>query len=728
MADVSVLSDRLGRLLKASGWEVRSQRFIIRATEPAFEPISRTWMAGAYRSLSESDIRAVAPSRIIVDDFTPEDQLIRLAHALEELGNGGTVTTYSRFVDEFWGADSAVRAALLDAENLEADFAFELGARGLGDRHVNAKIRLGSLSVPDHRALESGLPESGTCLAILADAGLGKSELLRYHEWRYAMLYRSASQGRRSIGLPPVALRVPLRDFKSLSLDYVAHNLSQPAQTRGRPALHRISSGAVLRELIVQRRLLLLLDGLDEVSADSATVDAGISEWRTVVRDGGHFVLTSRAGHEASSGAIARRFKPEEIGHLNPLEGPEAHALLTKRGATEVDASQVIAALTGPSAGIPLFLLLANHVGLASKPDRKISESRTLVLLTLLELFCERDEDRVGVSAGEQIEVLTEIAEWTMEAGPLTQEELLLNLGIDDADPRARIIRNPHALLLNNNDRIEFKFREFGALFTAKSIAQSWQSFGFRSIAKTLRTHNLDDLVVEYLARLVLPAVLSGAWVASETDSDGVLLLRRNLLAIALARVSDVAHAESANARAAELAKALGNRSLVNLTMSGLYLDRFDFAGWRLRQVHGVGGTLSYCDNLWRTDHDDSVAALITEGCTFSPPAPAEVNLSIGADRLRRVVRPLRRKNGGPVVKIMSRDEVTDSPAWDVLVRLHLAEASGKASVARWILNGDGVRILTAFAIADAEGSDALSSLLDMDRDVRALVEQLARR
>ena len=662
---------------------------------------------------------------MVIEDFAPQEEMDRLSAALARAG-GGTVVTFTRFFDEFWGAEAAVDAAFRDAENSDADALFGSPLGGPNRHHVNALLKLGDIEISDARAMEFGMPEVGTYMAVLADAGLGKSELLRWHEWRYASFYRNALEARKTTtDLPPVALRVPLRDFKSLSLDYIAHALSQPAG-EGRTPLPRITSGDVLRELVTQGRLILFLDGLDEIAADSSTVDSGILEWLRVVRDGGHFVLTSREGHEASRGSIARRFNPSETAVLQPMDPTAAISLLMKRGASGTNAERVVDALSGAAAGIPLFLLLANHVGLHEAPPAEVSKSRTLVLLELIRLFCERDEGRLGVTADEQISVLTQIAEWILESGAAKQDELLSDLGIAEDDPLARIIRNPHALLVNDNGIIEFKFPEFSALFRARAIAQAWQSFGFNAVAGLLRSKKLDEQVSEYLARLIHPAVISGAWASSELDD--ALILRRNLLAVALARVADVAHAENSNMRAAELAKVLGSRAITNVSLSGLYLERFDFADWQMRRLHGSGGTLSFCDHLWRTDHDDTVRTLSTDGCDFTTPDEHSTDLSVGIDRLRRLVRPLRRKNSGAIVTIMNKDEARDPRAWEELTHFGMARIEGKAAGARWVLNGDGVRVLTSFSAADSTGGPAVDQLVQSDGEIRAIVERMSKR
>ena len=145
-----------------------------------------------------------------------------------------------------------------------------------------------------------------------------------------------------------------------------------------------------------------------------------------------------------------------------------------------------------------------------------------------------------------------------------------------------------------------------------------------------------------------------------------------------------------------------------------------------MKGIHGHGGTLSYCVNLWRTDHDDTAEMISTDGCNFDRPEEDLLDLAVGIDRLKRLLRPLRRKSGG-LVAIMSRDESGDAGAWAILVRLGLAQFSGKASSARWTLNGDAVRILTAFTTAERSGEDVLAKLIGGDHEIRELVKLMAK-
>lgn len=728
MAVQSSLAVSLSRLLNSLGWTTEADRFTLRATEPAFEPVTRTWMVGKASAISDEEVRRVGPSRIIVEDFATASQMSRLLGLLPQAsGDEIPVSTYSRFVDRLWGADVAVRRALADAEAGDSDGLFG-ETMPLNARHITQHVDFGDISVRDHRALEHGLASAGVWLAILSDAGLGKTEFLRLHEYRFAQLYESAQRGASYIELPPIALRVSLRDFRSLSLDYIAHALSQPAQRgHARVPLPRISSGAVLRELLVQGRLILFLDGLDEVIADSSSIEAGLQEWHRAVSAGARIVVASRTGHASARGAIARRFKPDETAAMKPLEKATALELLERRNASSQRASSIYAALSGPAATIPLYLVLANYVGLDETLPDDVRVSKTLVLQTLVTHFCEREVSRLGVDSSTQMDLLDQVSEWITLDSMLSRDELLQALGLDSADARARVVLNPHALLLHNESGgVEFKFPEFGALFGARVLASSWRSRGFDSVKQVLRTKRLDELVIEYLARLIHSSTISGAWVESALDADRGLLLRRNLLAVALAKVNDTSSGLSPNARAVELATVLGNRYLANVSLAGLSIERFDFTGWEIKRVQGHEGVFSYCENLSRSDHDESVTTVLLEGCSFSDPAVVEVDLSSAVDSLVRLIKPLRRKTGGTLVTMMAVAEARDPLAWNLLQKSGMATRTGKSHSAKWELTSQGTRVLTSFNAAFSQGPHVLEELIASDTEIRTLLQTIA--
>lgn len=729
MAIAAVLATQLEVLLNAKGWNAIARRFTISAEEPALDPVSHTWMAGDARGLSTGEVLQVRPSRIIVQDAAPLEEIERLGAAMQQYGAGSQVYTVTRFIDMLWDANQAAQRAVNDARTSDADNGFEFHIPDPDARHIEQQVRFDDQLIVDHRVLEFGLPFDSSCLAILADAGLGKSELLKWHEWRYGVMYLSAwSQHVKS--LPPVAVRIPLRDVRSLSLDSIAHYLSHPEQEGGLQSLRQIETGRFLLELMRAKRIVLLLDGLDELPHDASKLDEGLLELRRIASLGAQFVLTARAGHAVSRGSIIHRFDASEIGRIEPMQSAVARELLIKYGADGAHADQILAALGDSAArGIPLFLLLAYQVNLSEPLDADVRESRTRVLLQLLHLFCLRDEGRLGLSPDEQMDFLTSISEWLLVEGPLKQDELMTTLGLDPADPATAILRSPHALLtLGKHGSVEFRHPQFFALFGAKALAQSWADYGFASIVGTLGTRELDDSSLDYLARLVSPELIAGAWASTRGNvARPNLLVRRNILGLALSTVSDLDSGGDPRARAETLAGTLGDRTVDDVSLAGLFLERFDFSGWTFARIHGRRGTLRYCRNLDLATADKSVATITElEGCSFEQDSAKAVDLTKGLERLRRLVRPLRRKNGGGIIAIMSVEEAKDPEAWATLVRQGLASRQGKAGTSRWVLAPDGLKVVATLAASVNADAERLDRVISEDQQLRTLLEELS--
>lgn len=727
MSEISKQAQSLSKLLRALGWTIEANRFTVRATEPAFEPVTRVWMVGRSSAINAAEVRAVKPSRIIVEDFATAEQIERLKGLLADNQLPVSVSTYTRFVDELWGAADAQKRAISDSQAGDQDALFGEHL-SFSNRHITQDVNFGTDVVADHRALQRGLADPGSWLAILSDAGLGKTEFLRLHEFRSAQLYSSALQSTANVELPPIALRISLRDLRSLSLDYLAHILSQPTQIGGAEVrLPRISSGAALRELMTQGRLILFLDGLDEVAADATTIEAGLKEWSQAVSAGARMVVASRTGHASARGAIVKFFRENDQAAMCPLDKQRAIELLEKRGANQAVALSIYAALSGPAASIPLYLVLANYVGFDKELAPEIRLSKTLVLQTLIEHFCQREVSRLGVDSETQMEILDQIAEWMSVDASASREELLETLGCDSDDARARIILNPHALLVHNGrGGVSFKFPEFEALFMARTLAGLWKNGGFNSVQSVLRSKRLDELVIEYLARFIHPSTISGAWIESEVDSGRGLILRRNLLAIALAKVNDGAPGNPAKARAESLATVVGNRSLINVSFAGLRFERFDFSGWEFKNIKGDDGVLAYCENLNQASYDDSVGSLLLEECSFDSDSEQEVDYERAIAALVQVIKPLRRKTGGALVGMMSVDEARNPLAWNKLQKAGMASRTGKARSAKWELTSQGTRLLTSFNNAHLQGGQVLGGLIENDVEIRDLLMRFA--
>lgn len=511
MARASVLADSLRRLLRARGWEAEAERFFVRAVEPALEPIDHAWLAGEPTRITDEEVRRLRPSRIIVPDETPSLQFARMERLLDEYGRARHVYHQTRFIDQLWGAGYATQRALVDAQAQEPIFGDLESGPSPEERHVPRELVISGETVRDHRLFERTLSSASSSLAILSDAGLGKSELLQWMEWRYAVRYESAVSQRNPY-LPPVALRVPLRTLRSMAFESIAQYLAAPDPATGASGLTTLSSGTFLIELVRMGRIILLLDGVDELQVTTERLDHDLRELARTVADGGRIVLTARKGHLATDSGL-RSFYPQSVASVTPMTSQASHELLMKNSASEKVADTILRVVGGTAAdGNPLYLLLAlwsnvndSHFSGAAR------DSKTKMLKILVERFCARDEERLGVPTAVQLDLLKQLSHWLFIHPDLTVATAMELLGCDPSDAEASILSSPHAFVTltdakvgtDADAQVSFKYPEFHALFLAMALAEDWETLGFRSVEQDFRTRRLMDPVMEFLARIV---------------------------------------------------------------------------------------------------------------------------------------------------------------------------------------------------------------------------------
>lgn len=730
----SILAAQLERLLLAFGWRCTTNRFTLTAIEPtALEAVRHVWMAGDAAKLSDGEIMQIRPTRIIVQDMAPEGEIERIKNSLAAVKVEPRVITFTHFVDLLWDASGAVERARQDSQLKDPLFKplfkdLELKAGSRDSRHAQQRVFLGDDEVRDYRLFEKALPAEGTWFALLADAGLGKSELLQWHEWKYSVSYESW-RSQRAKTLPPVALRIPLRGLRVLTFDAIAHYLSRPDPDDGLPALTRLNTGACLVELLRMGRIILLLDGVDELMITAEKLEDGLRELRKAVIDGGRIVLAARRGHLTTRRTLEAHFSLGEIARIEPMPAEAGVELLQKYGATTRKAEEIVQRLrASPAHGIPLFLLMAYAVDLSRPLDSSAFRSRTSVLAELLTLFCRRDQPRLGVSTEDQLRFLTEFAHWTSLEGELEASNALELLGLDQSEPAAAIILNPHALLTRTaNNTIQFKYPNFGHFFSAKALIDDWSRYGFTAVVDDLRSRKLEEETVEYMASLIDPAVIAAAW-AMSGDRDELRrtpLVRRNLLALALARLEDDVPGAKHVERSAHLASLLGERVIADVSLVDLTLLRLDLAGWRVARIQGRGGSIQYCTNLVKCDFDGSIHTVDNLDGTDIPATVDETaTLAHGAERLRKLLHQVRRKGGSGLIKILNHSECRDMDGWQKLRRAGYAgeQRRGAGGERAWILNDAGLQVMGAFVQSEAKPPRALEDLLKSEPRLRKLL------
>ena len=259
-------------------------------------------------------------------------------------------------------------------------------------------------------------------------------------------------------------------------------------------------------------------------------------------------------------------------------------------------------------------------------------------------------------------------------------------------------------------------------------MTDDWSSYGFTAILEDLRSRKLEEETIEYMARLIEPSDIAIAWAQSAGEMKKTPLVRRNLLALALARLEDDVPGGKHVERSARLASLLGERTLADVSLNDLALVRLDLAGWTLARIQGRGGSLQYCINLARSDYDDSIHTIDNFDGTDLPVAVDEsALLEAGTERLRRLVYPLRRKGSSVLIRTLYHHECKDMDGWQKLRRAGYAGEQRRPGGERaWTLTDAGFRVMGAFIHIEATAPNALQQLLKNEPDLKGVLLALA--
>jgi hypothetical protein len=640
----STRSKNVHQILQAFGWNATLRNSVVHAEEPSFEPQPMKFLAGQARSMTAHQIEQADPNYIIFEDSARDADWQQLEKAAADVGSTAKVMSQTRFIDQLWKASVAVERAFDDAQ-LQGELPFPMPKRtGLRptEQHVDQTLAFRGQDISDFQLLTIGLPSGVGALAIVADAGFGKTELLKYYEWRFATLYQNAVVNSRTTMLPQIALRIPLREAHELTLESISELLTSGAGDC--TPLPAIRGAQALQMLLNCRRVILLLDGLDELKLPPDRLGDRLQRLRRIALNGGSVVLATRQGHLQSALSVNAKFDSSEIATIQPLPRDLAIELLTVHNYPASVAEQVYAALPQDVNGVPLFLLLAAFTRL-EVGDAVTVTSPADTLLLLIERFCDRESQRLHIGALEQMTALTALARWLRALGPLSREQALEVLDLEEDAPQARFIDNPHALLeKSGNTLVGFKYAQFGILFSAKAIADEWISEGFAACQSEF-SEMLETGVSQYLASLVPDHIVAESWQAACTDRQARYhkYTRRNLLAIALAKLMERAAADPPAQRSAALELILGNRDLADMHLNELALERFDLTGWDLRRLRSTFGAITYCTGFKHAFYDDSLRKLESlDGCDLGDQdenRDDSAALANGASRLRRLTR-----------------------------------------------------------------------------------------
>lgn len=630
------------------GWTCHTSGGVVRASEPAFHPVDHTFVAGNAAFIGDDEVLQLKPEIVITEERPPQAATERLDALISSSDSSIERLTYREFADRLWGAHDAATRALDDADvRDDAQLFSGLAPRGQDPQaqHVDQRVVVGDEEVRDIAIIDAAIPDTGGMVILRADAGLGKSELLRVLEWRSAQRYVTWHKSKvRMRDAPPVALRVRLRGLQTLSLDSLARVLSDSPRDGGL-GLRRISSGDVLAHLCRERRIDLLLDGLDEFSGPIERVEEGLASLKDLAARGARVVVATRTGQ---SGAFMQYLDQHAVASIRPLDRDGAAQLLERYGAPEERRKRVLDSLPSEVAGVPLFLLLALASQDSSAFADDVARSRTATFLELLRRFCERDWSRTELPDEMQMSMLQQLAHWMEMFGGITAGDALEVLGFTPEDKQARIVTSPHGLLSKRSDQIDFRHPQFRDVFLANAL---WRDWDFHSTPPSdLGKLRLRPEAIDHLAHLVPDSHLRDGWLEySQGPKRAEVLLRRNLLATAISKLEERAEGESPSTRGDLLASILGNRDLSDVSLHSLVLERLDLGGWDLRRLLARDAHIRYCI-LENSLVDDSLeAAASVEGSALPRiDDPAADRIERGRVSLREVLQACMNKRVTP--------------------------------------------------------------------------------
>jgi len=333
----------------------------------------------------------------------------------------------------------------------------------------------------------------------------------------------------------------------------------------------------------------------------------------------------------------------------------------------------------------------------------------------------------------EQMDILTELAHWLDSEGSLQDDDALERLGLDSTSRESSVITKPHALLtLSTNRQVTFKYPQMQAIYAANAVFNDWSAYGFKSTLEDLRRSALGEEVVEYLARLLDEEPLRKAW--SECAHSPHLrrspLVRRNLLAVAVANVDDLAEAATPQTRSTVLSRILGSRDLSDLHFGNITIERVDFRDWDLRRIHGKGGALLFCPNVYLANSDNTLTTLDSlDGSQVEDPSRRELErVDHGIQRLAAMLQPWCRKGSDTLVKEMSVASTVDNTGWACARKANFAVQARKYRGEKfWELTDVGFLLLQRFIHSWRQGDQGLGRLLRTEPDLRTLVLALSK-
>ena len=591
--------------------------------------------------LQHNPVKAVRKMKTAIPDWVVFPQGYRVdekAHAaLTDCGVKRVMSPWQFMDESFRSRDQALDIVQQEPEKDETE---PRSYRGVYEKYIRQAYR-GDLRGDDSLRLCQDLPpaENGALLMVLAQAGYGKTWLTKAFNYAAAMRYidypghRITDQPGQPLP-PPIPFLIPFGDYRKLASVEAIVRVRMEAV--GVPEY----TTAAFRYLVSKGRVLLILDGFDELLESSPYhARENLREIQQAVQGNGQLILTSRTTYFRNQSDVDRFMGSDRptglellVVTLEPFDERRRDQFLKNRGATKSEVSRISRLAMGELSGGPQtlsFLLEIVREG-AIPAD---TSTRAVVFGKYAELVFARERKRQGfsVSDEQQASYLKDLAYETLceDVTALPRELVEIatpeGLSIDDHNKLLG-----HYLLEPAQDGLAFEHHLVRDFFAAVSICDRLKS----SEPTRVFELKITDGAAGFLAELLSDEQLN-AYIAAGRASP---VVHRNLLAIALKKVDrEPAGAstidETAN-RTAYLRQLIGESTLAGTDLSGLEFSLLNFSGWSFKGCRARNTRIICCD-LREAKDTDSLSEARLEDCLLREDVDESVRTRASL-RLRR--------------------------------------------------------------------------------------------
>ena len=512
--------------------------------------------------------------------------------------------------------------------------------RGVHERYIRQAYR-GERRGDDSLQLCQELrpAENGMLLMVLAQAGYGKTWLTRAYNYAAAKRYlefpgHRITEKARLEPPPPIPFLIPFGDYRKLAS--IAAIVRVRLEALGVPEY----TTAAFRHLLSKGRLVLVLDGFDELLESSPFhARENLKEIQQAIQGNGRMILTSRTTFFRNQGDVDRFMGTDRppglelvVVTLEPFDERRRNEFLRNRGATRAEVTRISRLAMGELSGGPQTLsFLLEIVREGAIPTDTATRAEVFSRYADRVFARERDRQGFSVSDAEQASYLKALAYETLSEDVTVLPRELVEIatpGDLSTDDHNKLLG--HYLLQRAQDGLAFEHHLVRDFFAAESIRERIKASDAFSIFDLKLTYGAAGFLAELLPDEELTAHLA----ATRTSAQ----VYRNLLMIALEKVDRQPAGASASdeiaIRSAYFRRLIGQPSLAGTDIAGLQFSLLNFSGWSFKSCRARNARFVCCD-LREATEIDSLSGASLENCLLREEVD-ESALARSNSRLRR--------------------------------------------------------------------------------------------